>query len=264
MVHHIGRPSPGMLDGFLRLEGASEAAILKFAKRWGGLGIMKYEEPDPAQWTIFPCPYQPGDVAIGIDKLAHWRHWVAAFVAAVEACSCLAASAPIPPPLIRTLALSGRPQGKRSDEERIADIHALLEYGSVERGSRTRAVVDRRSLSRDNRQFIWECLTAWVRIAGISIYLCPIKWQWRPYTPTLYSGLVSELVSALTDASGLAVCDGCQRAYRRNEPLRKTRRNYCAKCRSKNIPRRDATREWRNRTAAVPGRGEADSGLVKE
>lgn len=71
-------------------------------------------------------------------------------------------------------------------------------------------------------------------------------------TTTLFGGLVLELLLAVGGQAGFAICAGCGSAYlpRRRPPTGSfgaPRAAYCATCRARGLPQREAARRWREK-----------------
>ena len=82
------------------------------------------------------------------------------------------------------------------------------------------------------------------------LYWNPDTGQWQidfdsPSRSNLLAVLVLQLMLAVADKDGYAVCSGCRKTYIPEKQPSPTRRNYCEVCRLAGVPFRDSKRDLR-------------------
>ncbi len=265
-------PAAGLLEEFLRLRDAPADQILRYARRWGVLGLCEHDFPaqhPPQYWPsraieFHACPY-PYDDPFGFG-----------------------------PPR----SSGGRPRrGRRSKRARPieinprADFHLCHVRGIYEAGRyvgepwepvdawrtwarRAHALLavaaalreDKRGAEPDWRVATdmetpqtpaegWHVLTYyadyWLKAAGVRPWpqfqdgkvrvTLGSDWGHSP----LFGAIAVQLVLAISGAQGFAVCDACRNVY---APLRTPRageRHYCQTCRDRKVPQRHAASRYR-------------------
>ncbi len=75
--------------------------------------------------------------------------------------------------------------------------------------------------------------------------------------PGLFGNLVFQLVLAVSQTEGLAMCSECGMSYIPKRRPAHTRNNYCDACREKGVPQRYAARNWYREHRAKPKRARA-------
>lgn len=63
----------------------------------------------------------------------------------------------------------------------------------------------------------------------------------------LFAVLGAQIAHAIARADQMVVCAGCKYPFPPARPLSRGSRQYCGKCRSKKVPQRDASRDFRKR-----------------
>ena len=71
--------------------------------------------------------------------------------------------------------------------------------------------------------------------------------QVRPYSSNLFGILVTQIAHVMARSDQKAVCAGCRNTFRPRRPIVRGSRQYCDVCRRKQVPQRDAARDWRRR-----------------
>jgi len=203
------RPSgAGLLDGFLSLADAEPGEVLKFARKWGALGIkrkatagLRFLEP-LAAWADLAVRFralQRIGAELNRERVGAAGDW-------------------------RTLGL---------------DVPVAAEpYSAIE----------------EARFGLMSHVGRLVREAGLypQLYWDKSNAQWQIEFSTfsstnLFAVLVLQLMVAIADKEGFALCCGCHKSYVPERQPSARRRNYCPSCRTAGVPFRDSKREQRRR-----------------
>ena len=246
-THHIG-PTRGMLEQFLALEGKGERHILAYAKRWGCLGLCRRRESKPLR-TVWRAanrrhvlPASTDELAdaegawyvIGDEPLHIWRYWTARFAAAMRILSDIAAA--------RKPALS--------------DFAALIQHawngtnaglllGPNETAKREIAkVLGDPKLART---VVLSYIAKWESISKLRLRINIGTGRIEVSTNSLFAGLVLQMMTAASSSSGFAICSECGNFYPPKRKPTENKRAYCERCASSGVPRRNATRAYRDR-----------------
>lgn len=99
---------------------------------------------------------------------------------------------------------------------------------------------------------VWDILNTLIELSDLRPYLHREpenngKFQLSFFSGEAFQAIVLELVLAISNTNGLAVCSACPRSYIPERQPMAGRRNYCPSCRADGIPVRDAAREYRKR-----------------
>jgi hypothetical protein len=224
------RPGPGLLEDFVELWDAPDAAILRYARRWGVLGICKHgvpashnDYPFGVQHGVegcFPLPAKRGEFW-HTDPLDRWRYFSRIFRAIRDVGAQVNQSKVGDRSdwaWVQTINRND-PPWKSVREARMVlswKLQDLLDLGQV-----------RPDLKWDNRKQQWQ-----IEMGAHSV-------------PNLF-GLVSLSLVLSICRRELVICSSCQKPYippRRPNPWR---RNYCQKCGNK-AAQKDAARAYRLR-----------------
>jgi len=71
---------------------------------------------------------------------------------------------------------------------------------------------------------------------------------WGSAHAPLFGTIAVQLLMLVTQTAGLAQCSGCGNSYIPRRKPRDQQRSYCADCRVRKVPQRDAQRDKRSRT----------------
>ena len=270
----------GMLTAFVRLHESPDAAILRFARKWGMMGFCKHGLPFTHNWpyALFHgenvwneecnaleqgCLYTDpivywrkfsalADAILNIaselnqDKPANKLNWQIANVAYLLTgmrTALVKSSFKIPP------LLSGRIRLKRPFVLRDAPIC----YSADNRSQTSIAEV-----VENERHSLSSLVTLWIRLANIGPTLVwnrdSQRWDLTFSSllgPSLFGAIGLSLMMAISERGGLAICSCCHKSY---VPIRQPnphRRNYCPTCgiqaawRDASADRRKRSREQR-------------------
>lgn len=103
----------------------------------------------------------------------------------------------------------------------------------------------------------WSTLDEWARLAGLRLGCV----GWRRYprfnvqAPTLFAGVIHEILLATSGSTAFAICVGCLRIESRRRKPRTDRDQYCATCRRRGLPAVAASRRYRNSVSSLRSRG---------
>jgi len=257
----------GMLDSFVRIRGAAEA--LRFAKRYGVLGICEHELPsshdvpcEPRGWpdncweplrTWFKYVEQARGLLVIASALHLENHqtvenWVSAFGFG---------------PYFEFLRESQKVVWENLEEMRAVGVDAAREGLPEAAGAIEAKVEDLGRVQSDSDELAKE-LAGFVRIPTESrefawFYLCRLvevwldngrvrtglSWMEQDAGPHLvlsggtFGHLGLQLAAAVSRGQDIIVCDGCFLPYvRRNRKPQRDRRNFCEDCSRGPIPAR--------------------------
>ena len=204
----INVPGVGLLDGFLSLADAEPDRILRFARKWGALGIKRKAASE------LRC----------LEPIAAWKDLAIRFralhrIGAELNCDRVGAVEDW-----RALG-SELPAASRSYE--------ALEEARFGLMSHIRRLVQEACLYP---RLYWNKSTEQWQI------------DLDTYSRTnLFAVLVLKLLISIADKEGFALCSGCHKSYVPEKQPSVGRRNYCPDCRSAGVPFRDSKREQRRR-----------------
>jgi hypothetical protein len=248
--HHEVTPEPTeCLREFVRLAGATSEAVLKFARKWGALGICRHGYPfthtsrqneswrGPAGSGRGCGPMQP-PIASGIrgmwEPVEAWYHY------ASEALEMLTA-----------MVYLGQGELASSESFRVSPQRD---------GKASTLFADHLR----NQQFILTGkLTHWLDLSGLQP-----RAVWWPHAPVphvqisalgIFAILAVQLAAALTSPLGLYLCDECQYPFEppNGRRPRRDKRRYCPTC-SPQI-RLAAKRRWWNEHRSPQAQKQAQS-----
>jgi hypothetical protein len=229
--------SSGLLETFVRLSDATPERILLFAKRYGMLGVKKPRDrpKTDSQFVLdrrFAIAYgysileaHEGNVGGG-ETIRNWWFWAHKFAAALRIGSCL----------------SQRLYGD------VADWQTLFggSNGPKERDFKPSQGVTEDDIFLEARASFYDQLESWLALGAVRLELN--GWDNCLYlaTPTLFSGLILQLVSAIAGTDGFAICSACHKPYAPSRRPTSNKRNYCNDC-GRQAAVRDAVRAFRRR-----------------
>ena len=271
---HLIAPAAGLLEHFLRLRDAPADQIVRFAQRWGVLGLCEHDFPaqhPPEYWPsraveMHPCPYAWDD-PYGLG----------------------------PPRSTTRRPRRGR-RSKRADKIRInprVDVHACHVRGIYETGAyvgkpwepveawRTwarrahallavAAALQQKRLGAESdwrmatdmemetprpRTEGWRLLALfadyWLKAADVrpwpqvqdGVVRLTLGSDWG-HSP-LFGAIAVQLVLAISGAEGFTVCDACRNVYAPRRTPRGGEHHYCETCRDQKVPQRHAAARYR-------------------
>lgn len=254
---------PRMLEGFIRLADADAEAVVKYARRWGVLGLCKHGLPDTH--TIEVGRYLRRPVVSGSMVCAHpmasdkswWYEPLAAWQdLARQAKATL------------TLAVALHRQELGDPEEWAILPEYLLEIVEPPVGPTPgHALEFRRSWDptptsapttlEDGRAALAWHIDHWLHWGQVRN-----RFRWDDRSPALelqphglFGAIAMQVASRVTGRDALAICHNCQMPYQPTKRPDPNRRNYCPQCREAGAPQRDARRDYRARMANTSNRG---------
>lgn len=205
-------PGTGMLQRFLDLHTADDADILKYARKWGVMGLCKHDLPASHMNVMFgiqygtkPCEWmiRGHESLTFIESLNVWRMYSSAAAA-------------------------------------IVDIAAHLNHGKKPPADLFGRLLFRASLgSSDPRREIELEMSGWLSVGqcGPSFYWQQNLSRWQislgsNALPNLFGSLALKLMLAVSNTEGMAFCSLCPRSYMVSKRPNPNRNNYCPACRN--------------------------------
>jgi hypothetical protein len=249
----IVNPGPKLLDEFIGLSHSGNDEVVRFAMKWGVLGICEHGLPHTHSQNVHDfldkqsycelrlLPSPDAFVRRGWEPLASWMYYskqaqmmlrTAAWLhqgKVVEDCEA-ARSLGLPSLKERPFRERARAQMNRLKSE----VNHWLLIGAV----RPILCVD------DKMTFRIELGTkadSWNNQDAKT--LLPYSGEWQG--TTLFGALGVQLMMAISRSEGLAFCSGCQRSYSPSRKINTARHNYCPSCRTAGIPSTIASRRYR-------------------
>ena len=205
----------GMLDAFVRIADAS--SVLRFAERYGVLGICEHGLPDSHALPPLPIPDRwPGcrawkelDYLLYAEPVDIWLRFVAQMRALLSLAVDLRAGSP-----------------GRTDDWRLAYSQLLWREEIA-----PLALLTAGQEVEQDRVMLAERISTWMQFGNVRPGLF-----WNDSLPAFdltghtFGMLGIQLLFAATRAQGISICDGCGMPYARKSKPRKDRRNFCSNC----------------------------------
>ena len=244
----------GALDRFARLRSGEDA--LRFAQRYGVLGFCQHGLPSTHNPRLLQIPlvgliqspslWKPVEVgteqdpsfliveqgerpwceATGIEGIELWLFWSRMAAAILNITTAL----------------------RRDVPTNRADWEVVITEESEERPPLIDALLTRRWIAQ---VYLQEAVNRWLHLANVRLSL---SWAIDVENPSLeieadtFGLLGVQLLTAVTGAQNLALCDGCSKPYVREGRRPQTgRANYCPDCRGRKVPERERQRRRRSR-----------------
>lgn len=226
------KSDPQVLPEFVSLADAPADEYLQFARRWGVLGLCHHGLPcshNPPRYdgqgklNDFCVPGRYRGEGTAVEPISTWRAYAKEARAILRIAEYL-----------------------RVDQDPNEDDWKVV----CERLGR---VVPETATKEAQKQGAAQLLTEWLQLGGVRP---TVEWIENGQPALLFSGiyvygtlvgtLAMQLVSAVTDSRGLAICDSCGVAYAPSRRPSPTRRHYCQKCGIK-AAWRDAAKDKRLR-----------------
>ena len=249
----INNPGPKLLDEFIDLSQAGNDNVVRFAERWGVLGICEHGLPRThirkvddlvdiesyCRLRLLPSP--DALVRRGWEPLASWVYYAEQARMMLTAASWLHQSKLVEDgDAARKLGLP-RLQNWPFHDRLRAQMNCLK--SQVCRWLLIGAV--RPILSLDDKMTFRIELGAKADSWNYqdAKTLLPYSGEWEG--TTLFGALGVQLMMAISRSEGLAFCSFCQRPYSPSRQIDPDRHNYCPSCRAAGIPSTIASRKYR-------------------
>jgi hypothetical protein len=244
----------GALDRFARLRSGED--VLRFAQRYGVLDLCQHGLPQTHNPRLLSIPlfgliqspslWKPVEVgteqqpsfviqergerpwceAAGVEAISVWLYWSRMAAAILNVASAL----------------------RRNVPTQRADWEVIITEESEERSSLIESLLARRWIGQI---YLQEAVNRWLHLANVRLSL---SWAIGLEDPSLqieadtFGLLGVQILSAVTGAQSLAICDGCGKPYVRERRRPQTgRANYCLDCRERKVPERERQRRRRAR-----------------
>jgi hypothetical protein len=228
-----------ILEKFITLSTASDEAILAYAKKWGVLGLceehgLPYTHNQPSLDGRGGCFWHSADESgrFFMEPLDEWRRYSRAAHALIQIAAAIALGKPGPeeawliffPQFNGSLQLTGSP-------EKVAKPWLI-----------------------DSRFHFQRLIDGWIKAGDVGPHF---HWnkntkQWQidltgRGCPNLFGLLSIQLMLAVAQKDGFAICSACHKSYIPEKQPPANRRRYCQNCRKNGVSRRDAQRDCRRR-----------------
>lgn len=243
------RPSPDMLQAFVRLGVEDVAAVESYAVRWGLLGLCRHglgadHGPSPPislalDPDSFPFPQVRLSSCVttgGSERLEHWSYWVDQARALLTLVARVRSDEPrdaewkvLRRPAPWTLDSTRMPMDLPGDIARLIDTHPALK-----------------------RAFAARAMSTWLALAGVRPEVV-----WSGDSPAILDGITAphlgtlglHIISAAGGRTGWAICAGCGVPHtpRRRSGLRDS---WCDSPTCKRAARLAAAARYRDRNRA--------------
>lgn len=246
-------PGRGMLEGFIALHGAEDKAILRYAQKWGNLSprnvrTIDRDKPGSTDWSS------------GTEFLSTWRETATRFSTALSIASTISKRQRVT--LDDWAILLGIPRSELNGDEEIENMLSRRDP-AIDSGPELQSRMARwaiaRILRRDSlpveveRWALFFEINQWAENASVGFWLDPWNNRLQVRTDTLYCGLCWQLMAAVCSSGGFAVCSECGKTFKPSRKPGRDTRTYCSRCVNEGVPRRNATRAWRERTKKQEG-----------
>lgn len=231
-------PGRGLMEDFVRLHESSPDQIVKYAKRWGVLGLCSHGLPTSHSYPSYVFGYKgmthicrpaPSKSMRGYfeEPLEIWRDF------SKNAFELLHIAAQLH---------KGKPVGSK-DWEFACSVFAV--------SSTTDTHAEKMKMQRYQVAFVVE---RWLSLGGVRP-----RFTWEGLTPSfelggpaligtgLFGALAVQLLLSISRIDGLEVCSGCTHPYLPSRRPQSGRRHYCPDCREKGVPQLHAVRDKRER-----------------
>jgi hypothetical protein len=243
-------PEHHMFRRFLRLDKATDEAILSFAKRNGVLGLCKHGLP------ICHGPRDPQDQILENGHV----HCIFGFtrrrdfIESLESWRALSRAALALLTLRRMVEASDVRRG--TDEIRNTWKDALwlcsqqADCSVPQPGYRSLVQTAERTRGSERIALV---ANEWLRCGGVALRLMVEKggYQFNPvlpdFGPNLFGCIAFQLAANLTLGEGFAICPGCHEVFEPPNTISTQRRAFCPTCQAKGKPRNSAMTDYRAR-----------------
>lgn len=206
-----------LLDAFIKLDGATPEAYLKFARQYGVLLLCEHGVPTGHNPEAFQ---RAGCSPTGLEPVSVWRH----FARHIKA----------------TLSIAGSLHRK--------EIGSAEDWATIfeENPDVTKPIPWWERSPEADKLALTDIVQEYLELGNVS----PRFW-WINDIPTItldgpgvLGTLAVQLAFAVSASAGLAVCGHCGQPYFPERKPAIGRRNYCQECRDRGEPQRAASRDW--------------------
>ncbi len=271
------RLSDGLLAGFMALADASDAAVLRYARRYGVLRLCHHALPDfhDASFDVLhqrPLQGKAGMLCVGrggprfAESVDAWRAYAARARGLVAFALLLKDGASLDSRAARetwvtamfggfdTAEKAERLRAEVTDGAQRARLDTLIEDS---RRDYERALRDAPTDTGVGGSMVAEEVRRWTELGRIGVELdwngSGFSASLRPQgTPSLFGALAAQLFRAVSSSS-LSLCTHCGALFQPSRKPASGRRSYCADCRQAGVPTRDSARaSYRRKRAGAP------------
>jgi hypothetical protein len=228
-----------MFEEFLGLANRDDQAILRFAERYGTLGLCPHGVPltgNCQRLTTGPCE---------VERLDHWRDWARRFAATIEV----------------GWAVMAGDQPKQSAVNRMLSGHSTdLPWSGLDRHfdvkltaawlNGTVGKVKKELLRNAQAWHFSRFINRWLTLQAVVMpsKVAGARLRMEYGSRGLFSALALQAALAATGASTLVICSNCGRPFAATRRPAKGRRSYCEKRECRVLAaQRDAARAYRAR-----------------
>lgn len=241
--------SRSMLNEFVRLWEQDNAAILRFARKWG---VLVLRETKGQQSTLYsPCGEAQPE---GLEPIAAWKYYSRRAHAVLNIAAALRQGKLGDLSDWRVIAIvEGEPD---SAKKSFAEHRYGLPIGLVPEDRPTRRAVDSARTVIAGEADSWLSFWRARRMRGLSDF--GVEWNSRSgrwelcvdYHGFLFAAIALQLALSLAGVESLYTCSGCGAPYVREIKRPKPgTANYCPKCSHKGIAQRRAVDAYREKKA---------------
>ncbi len=228
------RPTPALLDGFLKLHEGTDAAIRNFAERWGPLGLCphglppRHAGPSPMNSNWW-CGFDDED-KLAEESVRDWHRW------SRRAAAILSIG----------YALMNGQSGSESDWEHAVFGGQILLVGTAEEVLRwAQRDLDEGTPGRRGRIILADLLKDWLEAMAVKL---DVTWKGgRPglvFSTLTTGGAVGlQLATSLARVDRIATCADCGDLFTVERRGGNGTRRYCGGCGTQ-AARRQASRDY--------------------
>lgn len=236
-------PGRELIEDFIRLHDSSPAQIVKYAKRWGVLGLCSHGLPASHSFPSFVskvedlpyiCAPVPAKQRRGYSEepLEKWHAFSKQAYGLLNIAARLHKNELVEPkdwefvfPIFAVpSAIGSRAGALQSERHRVAYVmQRWLSLGAV------------------RPRFTWEGLTPTFELGGPTVK-----------GTGLFGALAVQLLLIISRRDGLAFCSGCAKPHIPSRRPQADRRNFCSECRNNKISVLHAMRDMRERRKDNP------------
>lgn len=224
-------PEEQMIWQFIELAEAEPEAILKFARRWGVLGICPH---------LLPTSHNPPPLNAAGNGPVTWCYPLGYFEGGTWE----------PLAIWRTFAAQARAMILVSRQLHLGQPGTVEDWRVIYARSGREAPWWQRDVEAD-RAILARVLEEWLILGNVRLRV-----RWDGKAPTvgigggLFGALAAQLLGVVSGTTQFEICSACGKTYK---PERRPRagRRYCPECRAAGRPAADANRDARARKKAA-------------
>ena len=230
----IVRPERGMLDQFVRLSrvDTSPEEICDYARRWGVLSLCQHGRPSGHNPACIPKFFMKGDVRWYSEPLKSWRRCSRTAAAVVNAAAKLNT-------------------GKDLTAEETLEV--LVQSGYADLQPEFQGPMGA-------RRWLSNIVEMWIYEGGVRPRITWQKGHWlvylHPEFPGTFGALGCQVMQAIANSRGIAMCSGCHEAYEPKRAPDPRRNHFCEQC-GRAAALRAAARKYRERKTSSRSRNVA-------